>query len=89
MQKASWNALDGLMKTIDKADQPNYVGMPLEWLHAHSLNLTFSFVGDVRQYLSYVRDDLKKQGKTTLAGLCLPKGLDAILPLFLQGIYYP
>jgi hypothetical protein len=66
VQKAAWSALDSLMKSIDKNDQP-------------------IFVSDVRLYLTYVREDLKKQGKTALPGLCLPKGLDALLPLFLQG----
>lgn len=82
-----------LKKLIELLNDPAVEVQKAAWSALDSLmkaiekNEQPGFVADVRLYLSYVRDDLRKQGKTALPGLCLPKGLDAILPLFLQGTY--
>ncbi|KAL6074695.1 eIF-2-alpha kinase activator GCN1 [Balamuthia mandrillaris] len=45
-------------------------------------------VEDIRKYLGYVEEDLRKEGKDYLPGFCLKKGLDSVLPILLQGLMY-
>ncbi|CAG7827579.1 unnamed protein product [Allacma fusca] len=41
-------------------------------------------VSDVRQAVRFAQSDLK--GKTTLPGLCLPKGINPVLPIFREAL---
>ncbi len=45
-----------------------------------------AYVGEVRQAVRFALSDLKTEDKDLLPGLCLPKGIQPILPIFRESI---
>lgn len=65
-----WETINSIVKTIDSKNMVNYVN-------------------DVRSAVRYAASDLNKLtgGKSTLLpGLCLPKGIGPILPIFRESL---
>ena len=72
--RSAWGALSALVAQIKKEDLDTYVGPTRRALQ--------SLIHDVQARQQ------SQSGSMTIAGLCLPKGIGCVLPIFLQGLMY-